>query len=142
MRGVHAQDIAPAGESATADTEQGETTKRWKRSSGTPPAQGHRRLIGSACETATTVWPAWAAAMRATVPRWGGHAAKELAAGEGEAARPACTVFHAGSFERAASSFRSTRQVALEQPRSWSPAQSERLADRLRRLLRPFEREA
>ena len=41
---------------------------RWKRSSGVPRACATAALIGSACETATTILPAWRATMRAMAP--------------------------------------------------------------------------
>jgi hypothetical protein len=44
-------------------TEQVEITVRWKRSSGTPWANVTTALMGSACETHTTVSPRWRSAM-------------------------------------------------------------------------------
>ena len=54
---------------ATAETEHGETTSRWNRSSGTPAAAATTALIGSAWETATTVSPGVGGHQAAARPR-------------------------------------------------------------------------
>ena len=48
---------------------------RWKRSSGVPRAWATAALMGSACETATTICPGCRATIR---PSTGGHAGLHL----------------------------------------------------------------
>ena len=99
-------------------------------------------LIGSACDTATTVWPGWAARRRSTAPADARlHLGERLAAGEPEAAGVALHGAPLGLLvELLQLGARPLAEVGLEQALVAPHPQPERLGDRRRRLLRALER--
>ena len=61
-----ASTTGPPAVNSSGVTEQGDTTMRWNRSRWTPVAMATAALMGSACDTATTVPPGCAPTIRSS----------------------------------------------------------------------------
>ena len=122
-------------------TEHGDTTMRWNRSRCVPSAWATAALIGSACDTATTVLPGWAATSRATAFADAHlHLGERLAAGEAEPARVALHGAPLGQLDqRLELGAGPLAEVALEQALVRLHPQAERLGDGRGRLAGALE---